>query len=169
MTFWQKFDRTGRNLAPPTLTIFLVLINLVPSYLPGLDRVPPALSLMSIYYWAIHRPDLFRPSVSFTIGLLEDLLNGTPFGLTALSLVLTHWLVVTQRTFFLANTFTALWWGFGLIALGNGVLRWWLSALLAHQPLPVSGGLFQILVTIALFPPLAGLLMIIHRFFLQRP
>ncbi|MBI1206325.1 MAG: rod shape-determining protein MreD [Azospirillum sp.] len=166
VSVWQRVDLAGRSLAPAAVTVMLVLVSMVPLPIPGLDRVSPALALMSVYYWAIHRPDLLRPSVAFAIGLLNDLLSGDPLGLSALVLVLVLLVVISQRGFFLANSFLLLWWGFTLIVLGAAVVRWTVISLLLGDVVPADAPLFQALLTLALFPVVAWLLIRVHRAFL---
>jgi rod shape-determining protein MreD len=166
---WQKLDQTGRSVAPVAVTVMLVLLGMVPLQLPGYERVVPALALMSVYYWAIHRPDLLTPSTAFCIGLLQDLLAGTPLGLTALVLVVCHWVVISQRTFFLANSFVLLWVGFAFIAVGAAVLQWLAYSILKTTVVPFPAPLFQALLTLAVFPLFAWLFTRVHRAFLKEP
>ena len=63
--------------------------------------------------------DLLRPSLAFGLGLLQDLLSGTPLGMTPMIYVLVYWVVLTQRRFFLGTSFAMLWFGFALIAFGR--------------------------------------------------
>ncbi|WP_029009753.1 rod shape-determining protein MreD [Azospirillum halopraeferens] len=167
LTLWQRLDRAGRNLAPFAVTVMLVLVAMVPLHIPAYTQVAPALTLMSVYYWVIHRPDLLRPLAVFAIGLLEDLLSGAPLGMNALVLVAAYWVVLSQRRFFLASTFALLWFGFVMIALGAALLQW--AALSAYYAtvLPMDAGFHQALLTIVLFPLFAWLFIRIHRAFLQ--
>jgi len=165
---WQRLDVAGRSLAPGAVTIMLLLLGLVPLPLPGADRVMPELTLMAVYYWAIHRPDLLRPSAIFAIGLLQDLLGGTPVGLTPLVLVLTHWGVISQRGFFLANSFLLMWWGFTLIVLAVAAVRWLVTSMLQLELMPLDAPLFQALMTLACFPVPAWLFIRVQRHFLSQ-
>lgn len=167
VSVWQRLDLAGRSLAPAAVTVMLVLLGMVPLYIPGYERVVPALALMSVYYWAIHRPDLVRPSAAFAIGLLQDLLSGTPLGMTALVLVLCHWVVMSQRAFFLANSFALLWTGFAFIVLGAAFVEWLAYSILSLRLVPFLAPLFQAVLTLALFPVFAWLFIRVHRAFLK--
>ncbi len=167
VTFWQYLDKAGRNLAPIAVTVMMMLLGMVPLRIPFYTGVAPALTLMAVYYWAIHRPDLLRPSAVFAIGLLQDLLSGGPLGLSALMLVCAHWMVLTQRRFFLANSFALLWFGFVLIVIGAAALQWVVVCALSASILPFIAPLFQALLTLALFPMFAWLFIRVHRAFLQ--
>ncbi|HYD31432.1 MAG TPA: rod shape-determining protein MreD, partial [Azospirillaceae bacterium] len=163
----HKLDIAGRNLAPISVTVMLVLAGMVPLHVPEYDQVAPSLALMAVYYWGIHRPDLVPPSAAFAVGLLQDLLSGAPLGMNALVLVLVHWVVVSQRRFFLANSFLLLWWGFTLIVLGAMLLQWFAYSLLSLTIMPIEAGMFQAFLTLSLFPLFAWLFIRVHRAFLQ--
>lgn len=167
LSLWQRLDVAGRSLAPGAVSVMLVLLGMVPLYVPGYDHVVPELALMSVYYWAIHRPDLMRPSAAFAIGLLQDLLSGTPLGMTALVLVLCHWVVMSQRGFFLASSFAMLWTGFTFIVFGAGFIEWLAYCMLTLRIVPVLAPVFQALLTLALFPLFAWLFIRVHRAFLK--
>lgn len=167
ITFWQRIDRAGRNLAPFAVTVFLVLVGMVPLHLPLYAPVAPALALMAVYYWTIHRPDLLRPSAVFLIGLLQDLLSGGPLGLNALVLLAVHWVVLNQRRYFLTGTFALMWFGFGLIVLGAAFLQWAAHSALNATLMRLDTALGQAMLTLALFPMFAWLFVRIHRAFLH--
>ncbi len=116
------------------VTVALMLVGMAPLHLPNYASVAPALPLMALYYWVIHRPDLLRPSLAFGLGLLQDLLSGTPLGMTPMIYVLVYWGVLTQRRFFLGTSFAMLWFGFALIAFGAGLRR--VAGLFDPQPAP---------------------------------
>lgn len=167
LTFWQRLDRAGRNLAPGAVTVLLVLIGLVPVRIPQFMTVTPLLVLTSVYYWTIHRPDLLRPLAVFAIGLLQDVLSGAPLGLNALVLLSVHGLVVSQRRFFLVSTFALMWFGFALVTVGAAVLEWVIFTAYNATLMRVDAVFAQVLLTLALFPVLAAVFIRIHRAFLQ--
>ena len=164
---WHKLDQTGRNLAPFAITAMMMLAGMVPLRLPGYGPVAPLLGLMAIFYWSVHRPDLLRPGAAFFLGMLHDLLSATPFGTTALVYVLVYWVVLAQRRSFLATSFAMLWVGFAPIVFGAAAVLWVCASLLQMTLLPVGAVLIQSLLTLALFPVFAWLLIRIHRAFLQ--
>jgi rod shape-determining protein MreD len=164
--FWFKLDQTGRNIAPVAMTALLMLLGMVPLYLPSYGVMAPSLGLMALYYWVLHRPDLLRPGTAFALGLLQDLLSGTPFGMNALVNTLVYWVILTQRRF-LATSFSMLWWGFGMIATGAGLVGWAAYSVLNATLLPFETVMVGVLFTVALFPAFAWLFIRVHRAFLQ--
>lgn len=167
VTLWQRLDKTGRNLAPFAVTVMLALVGLVPVPAPGFAPVAPFLTAIAIYYWAIHRPDLMRPGTAFLIGLLQDLLTGGPLGVNALVLVLIHWTVMNQRRVLMASSFGMMWVGFALVMLGVACVQWLAFSSLNATVLPFKPALFQALLTMAMFPAVAWILIRVHRAFLQ--
>lgn len=167
LSAWQKVDRFGRNLAPGALTVGLLLVAAAPAPLPGFAPLAPALALAAVFYWTIHRPDLLRPSALFVIGLLQDLVSGGVIGVTSLILVALHWVLLSQRRLFLAGTFPFMWFGFALTVFTALAAQWLFYAAFNAAVLPVEAPLFQGLLTLALFPPLAWVFMQVHRTFLS--
>lgn len=163
----HRLDQAGRGLVPAVLAWALVLAGLVPLHLPAFGAVAPALALMAVYYWGIHRPDLFPAILSFAIGLLQDLLSGGPVGLNALIFVLTHRIVLSQRRHFVSTTFLMLWWGFAMVALGAAILSWFAVSALTFAVVPLRPLLLQAAVTVGLFPLLAWGFILIQRSLLQ--
>ncbi|HYE48286.1 MAG TPA: rod shape-determining protein MreD [Azospirillaceae bacterium] len=164
---WQRLDQTGRNLLPFAVTILLLLVGMVPTQLPGYAAVAPPLVVMSVYYWAIHRPDLLRPSVAFLIGVLHDLLSGTPLGMTPLVLVLAYWVTLTQRRMFLGDSFAWLWLGFAMVSVGTALVQWVVYSLMHAQLFDAGPVAVQAVLAIGVFPLPAWVLMRIHRTFLS--
>ncbi|WP_119679022.1 rod shape-determining protein MreD [Indioceanicola profundi] len=164
---WHRLDQTGRNLLPFAITVAMMLVSMAPMRLPGFSTVAPPLTLIAVFYWAIHRPDLLRPSIAFLIGLLQDLLSGAPLGMTPLVLTLCYWVLITQRRFFLGSSFLLLWWGFAMVAGAASLVQWAAYSLMEATVLDVKPAVFQALVAIAIFPAPAWILMRIHRAFLN--
>lgn len=164
---WQRVDRFGRNLTPAAITIVLLLTVAVPAPAPGAPPLAPALVLISVYYWTIHRPDLMRPSTLFVIGVMQDLLTGGPVGINSLILVALHWVLLTQRRLFLAGTFVFMWFGFALTLVSAIAAQWLFYTIANVALLPAQAPAFQALLTLALFPPVAWAFMQVHRTFLS--
>ena len=122
-SIFGRIEAGGRALAPFISSVAIILVGMTFSSFPGFGRISPCFGLMATYYWAIHRPDLLPLSATFALGLLTDLLSAAPAGMHALIYILVQWILVTQRRFFLGNTFLLLWWGFALIATAADVLE----------------------------------------------
>jgi rod shape-determining protein MreD len=154
----QRFDTWARGAIPLLLTLIVVIFNIVPLRLPDYSLMAPDFVLMAVYYWTVHRPDLMRPWSVFVIGVIDDVLSGTPLGVNALVLLFAHWAIVSQHKVFRSQSFALLWCGFALVASGAKILMI-LSALVTGYGLgDPSRLLMQYVLTVALYPIIALLM-----------
>ncbi|HZH28182.1 MAG TPA: rod shape-determining protein MreD [Azospirillaceae bacterium] len=162
----QRLDRAGRTIAPGAVTVMLIVLGMVPTHLPGYERIAPHVGLAAVYYWAINRPDLLPPWMAFAFGLFQDLLSGTPLGQSAMAYSLTYWGVDAQRRHLSKGNFLVDWLGFALAALVTGAVAWLAACATALTPVHPAPALFQALLSCALFPAVAWLCLKMHRAFL---
>jgi len=95
----------------------------------------------------------------FFIGILEDLLSGTPLGSSALILLACQRAVFSQQKFFNSRPFGLIWAGFGLLAIGASVLRWVCVGLAGSSGFtPFATMVASCLMTIALYPIVAWIM-----------
>ncbi len=157
------------NRLTPTLTAFTcVIASVVPSHLPTFITVTPAFALMAVYYWTLHRPDLLPFAAVFLIGLLADLLEGAPLGVSPLILLLAYGLVLSQREYLLMRGFTVIWVGFLVVASAAATLQWGVVSLFYGILVDVRAFLFQGVLTVAVYPVVSYLLTRVQRMLLVR-
>lgn len=158
-----RLDHASRALTPTLSAVFLVLVGAVPWHVPEIGWVMPSLALMAVYFWSIHRPDFFPASAVFGVGLLHDALSGAPIGLNALLFLIAYGVAGSQRVLFNGKSFLVVWWGFMMLAVGVGALEW-IAMLIAHRA-PVSPwpAIFAYFMSVALYPPVAALLVALQR------
>ncbi len=149
---WQRLDSGIRYSLPFVTTLLFMFISVVPWPVPWLGPVAPPLGLITLYYWAIHRPDLFRPSMAFVIGLLNDVLNSLPLGLSALVFVAAHQLVLRQRRFFVGHSFFMMWVGFALMISVMLLIQWIVLSFYGWRLVPFLPVLMQDVLAIVIFP-----------------
>jgi rod shape-determining protein MreD len=150
--FWQRLDHGLRLILPLAVTLAFVLLGVVAWPLPFYGQVAPPFALIAVYYWAIHRPDLFRPGMAFLVGILNDVMHDLPLGLSALVFVGAHHLVYSQRRFFAGHSFFMMWWGFALTILIVMFVEWGMLGLVRWQMVPFMPVLLQALLAIVIFP-----------------
>lgn len=165
---WQRLDLIARSLSPMAITLLLVVVSVLPMHIPSFGAVSPVLSLMAVYYWSIFRPDLMPSFAVFGAGLFLDILSGTPLGAFALVFLLVRVTVVSQRRFFIGNSFMVMWWGFMLVTAGSLALVWEIASLLNMTLISPSAVAFQFFLTLSLFPCLAWLFFRAQQAFLRQ-
>lgn len=144
-----------------TALLSLVLLALLPYFLvqiPALAGLSPWLLAIGVFYWALFRPNHFMVSESFALGLLQDILSGTPLGLQAFGMVALHALVAGQRPSVAGWPFLLVWLAFALNSFLVLSLQAGLIALLGATP--ALWTLLVWLVTLLCFPTVFALL---HR------
>jgi len=165
---FQKLGQTSRQFLPALLTILYILVSVLIWPLPFVGAVAPSLGLVAVYYWSVHRPDLYRVPVVFLLGMLNDIVHFLPLGLSAFVFVGVHQLLHAQRRFFVGQTFYVLWFGFGLIALLSSFVNWTLLSLIDGRAVTVVPVVMQYLLTVAIFPLAAWVLIRVQRAFLMQ-
>ena len=155
---YQRFDRLVRLFIPFLSSVFLVLLTAIPIYLPGFGDIPINVGLIAAFYWAIYRPDLFPAIAAFFLGLWQDILIGGPVGLYSIILLLTNWLIVSQRRFFQGKSFVIIWCSFSIVSLSTATLSWIIFCGLNVAFVSPIAVFFQAFLTIGAFPFVAWLL-----------
>ena len=157
-SIWVRMDTWVRHLIPFGITLVLLLMTAIPTHLPGFAGIAPMLPLMGVYYWAIYRPDLLPAWLAFVIGLLYDIVGGTPLGVNALVMLLVQGTAAGQRKFFLGKSFAVTWWAFGLLTAGAVGLAWLLVSFLLGRTVEPTPVIFEYLMTLCFFPVLTWML-----------
>ena len=152
---WQKLDQKFREITPFVFTLILVILSVIPLGIPGYAEIAPVLPLISIYHWAIYRPNLLPIWAVFILGSLYDFLSGMPLGLFILVFLCVYGIVLSQRRFIIGKSFLIYWLGYAVIAFGAAVGSWlaasvWYFSLLSFKPI-----FFQYLVSLGIFPIVA--------------
>jgi rod shape-determining protein MreD len=156
------------RVVPVLSTLLFVLVSVVPLQLPGLAAVTPSFALMAVAHWTIYRPDLLPQSAVFVLGLLLDLLNGTPYiGVSALVLLIARTAVLIARRHFVNRDFTLLWLGFLALACGTFAFSWAFISILDGHILGTRPFLFEAALTVACYPVGSYILAWLHRVFLR--
>ena len=148
----QRAESWLRGLIPVTVTVLLVFAGSLPWRLPAFVEVTPAFAAMAVFYWTIYRPERLPYYATFGIGVLQDLLAGTPLGMTALVLLIVQGVVASQRTFFRGKPFLVVWWGFSMVMPATGLLSWIIGSACLGTLVPLLPILMQAFLTMLIFP-----------------
>jgi rod shape-determining protein MreD len=163
LTVWQNLDLVARQITPVLLTLITVILARLPMHVPYLGPVMPWLTLVAVFYWAAHRPDLMPGPAVFAVGLFHDLLSGAPLGVGIIVLLLVHAAIAGQRRFFVSRSFSVLWAVFAIVALVAMALHWGLTMVATGALLSPEPVVFQVLTTIAVYPLLTWVFAHVQR------
>lgn len=149
----------GINAVIPFLTILMLIILMVLPYnLPLISDIMPFLTLISVYYWSVFKPEFLPIWVVFILGVLQDILMGSPLGLMPLLLIIVQQFIFIQGRQFLERDFIFNWFVFVMLVIGFGIMSWGISSLYFRAMLDYWDVLGQIFMTIAFYPVITWLL-----------
>ncbi len=161
-----QLDRALKRALPLALAFFVVLLSVVPMPVPEYAVLAPSFALMSVFYWTVHRPDLFPAWGAFAVGLFDDMLTGAPLGLGAFVLLLVQFSIVAQHKVFRGKAFWLVWAAFAIVAVSAQIVTL-VFGLALKGALPAAlPAATQLALTIALYPVATAVFGRLQRFFL---
>ena len=159
----ESLLRFFKATAPTLLGLFGVIVLALPVRFFDGVLPTPILPLFVVFFWSIYGPN-YLPSFSvFFIGLLQDFLSGGPLGLWAGVYLLTQFVVMTQRPYFIGREQRVVWLGFALATVSAGIIIWLVMSLMSGMLLPLRGLALQLLATIAIYPLFSAGFSRLHR------
>ncbi|WDI32053.1 hypothetical protein PUV54_02465 [Hyphococcus flavus] len=159
----ENLLRLMRAMAPTILGVLGVLMLAAPIRLFEGAVPTPIIPLVIVFFWSVYGPD-YMPSVSvFLIGLLQDLLTGGPLGLWPAVYLVTQFIVLSQRAYFLGREQKVVWIGFALASSLAGIILWLVMSLMSGVLLPMTALALQLLATIFIYPVFGIVFGELHR------
>lgn len=141
-----------QSIAPSIIAFFSVLLLILLTYsvfhLPNFMWIMPWLGTIGIFFWAVFGHKYFGYTQVVTLGLIEDIVTGSPLGFHALAFVILYRIASQQRKYLNGKPFSVIWFGYSFsmvmvygisflvsIILGNGVssiapFNWLISCLI---------------------------------------
>jgi rod shape-determining protein MreD len=147
----------------PTLTVATAIFFTILPYGQVWGRFPtPALALIPIYYWTIHRPQLIPPAVVFLLGLAQDFATAGPVGLWPVVYLITYSVTLSQRTEIEGLPMRFAWAAFAGVTLLGLFVGWFGASIYNGGFLSAVPMALQALTTAVLFPILGWPLVFIE-------
>lgn len=144
------------NYLQRLLPLFSSLVLLFFSYVPLdfllFNNIRPAVAMVCVYFWMIHRPDLFNLVSVYLLGVVDDVLSNVPFGTNILTLLVLYVLISNLSRFLNGKPFIITWYGFAIISLVVFLVKWLVLSVYYGQFLPLSIVSFSFMVTAAAYP-----------------
>jgi rod shape-determining protein MreD len=112
----------------------------------------PILPLIVVFFWSVYAPSYLPATSVFLIGLLQDFLSGAPLGLWPAVYLITQYVVLSQRSYFLGREARVVWMGFAFAAAAAALILWLVMSLMTRTVLPIDRVFWQMAATTAVFP-----------------
>lgn len=138
--------------APALICIGATLLLGLPFRVLGLQLPEPVFPMICAFSWAVIRPSVISPIAILLMGLVLDLLWGSPFGLWGMSMLVGYGLTLAMRAMMTGQSRMMMWaWYAGICAIS--LLAGYLFTMLAfHHPPNLVGVVWQLLATSLLYP-----------------
>ncbi len=159
----EGLSRLAKAATPTALGLFGVIALALPVRLFEGHLPMPVIPLAVVFFWSVYAPN-YLPALSvFFVGLLQDLLSGGPLGLWPAVYLITQYIVLSQRFYFLGREQRVVWLGFALAAAGAGIILWLIMSLMSGVLLPIRSLALQMLATVAIYPAFGFAFSHLHR------
>lgn len=165
---WNENIKAQLQHLIPMLSVSLfVIIFSIPLYPFVSDTIRPCVTIICAYFWLIHRPYYFAVGSVYFIGILEDVLSSTPFGINILSLLIVYVLTNIAYKYVINKSFAVVWYAFIPIAFLTLIIKWLILSIYYSQFLPFIPLFFIFLTTIAFYPIFSMINAYICEYFMQ--
>lgn len=165
--FNENITSLFQRSMPFLTSVILLLFSYVPLDFGLLNNIRPAVALICVYFWMLHRPDLFNLWSVYFLGMIDDIISSSPFGSNILALLILYLLINNTSRFFNAKPFVVTWYGFAVLSLVTYLARWLVVSVYYSQFLSLAMLAFSYLVTIAAYPLISLLLAFIQNNLIQ--
>lgn len=156
-----------QRILPLTTAILLVLSAYVPIYVSFINNIRPDMGMIAIYFWMLHRSDLFDLKSVVLLGLLDGAVSSTAFGLGLFAYLIIYVLMINLRKFLNGKPFVVNWYGFMAVSLIALLLKWLMATIYWGMFLPITTLMFSYLLGAAVYPLISTILGFIQNSFLQ--
>ncbi len=156
-----------QRLLPLLSSLLLVFMAYVPFEFSRFNNIRPAVGMICVYFWLIHRSDIFNLLSVYLVGLTDDVISSIPFGSNIFTLLVLYLLVSNLSRFFNGKPFVVTWYGFALLSFICFFVKWLIVSVYYSQFLPLGVAAFSYLATIAAYPVLSLVLAFVQNKLMQ--
>jgi rod shape-determining protein MreD len=165
--FDEKVTTYFQKSLPILSSIFFMLLAFVPLDFNLFYNVRPDFGLMCIYFWMLHRPDLFGLGVIILMGFISMAISSAVAGSALLCYLCMYVLVYNTQKLFNAKSFVVIWYGFMALSLLSMLIKWLVVSVYYNQFLPLTMLMLSYLIGVVLYPLISMVLAFIQNRFIQ--
>lgn len=149
----KNFSSTFWAMLVPLLSIMiLVIILYIPRGIGYWNFLRQAPFYAGIYFWQSQRPDAFNFLSAFVLGVIADVLGGLPLGINITSFLALYLLSIRIIRHFNIQRFSYSWFWFFIAVLITMIFKSAIVSALYRRIIPINPLLFELSLTIALYP-----------------
>ena len=167
----EDFNENVVPLFQKSLPLISSIVVLLLAYLPInmalFNNMRPDLGLACIYFWVLHRPDLFNLVSIVVLGLVDMVISSALPGASLLAYLTMYLLLYNTQKFFNAKPFVVIWYGFMALSLITMLIKWLVVSIYYADFLPLSVLIFTYLIGVAVYPLISIILAFVQNQFIQ--
>ena len=167
----EDFDEKVVTHFQKSLSVLTSIAFLLMAYLPlnfnFFYNVRPDFGLMCIYFWMLHRPDLFGITAIVIMGLVASVISSSVMGCNFVAYLVMYVLIYNTQKLFNAKSFVVVWYGFMALSLVSIAVKWIVVSVYYNEFLPISMLMFGYLIGIVLYPLVSSVLAFVQNKFIQ--
>ena len=145
VSFFQK-------ILPLFCSVLIVLLSYLPINMVIFNNIRPDYGMICIYFWILHRPDLFNLTSIVILGIFTMVLSSSIPGLDLLGYLTLYLLLYNTQKFFNTKPFVVIWYGYMALSLVALLVKWIVASVYYSQFLPLSVLIFSYFIGVALYP-----------------
>ena len=165
--FDEKVVTHFQKLLPVMSSVVLLLLAYLPLNSGFFYNSRPDFGLMCIYFWMLHRPDLFGIAEIVVLGIVGTLISASVTGCIFIAYIMMYVLVYNTQKLFNAKSFVVVWYGFMALSLVSMFVKWIIVSVYYNEFLSISMLVFGYLMGIVLYPLVSVVLAFIQNKFIQ--
>ena len=148
----ENIKVSAQRFVPLVLSFVFILLNYIPTNFSFPNIIRPEIGLICVFYWVLHRPDLFNVVVVFLLGFVEDAISAVPLGAHIISYLVAYLIVSNTSSFFNNKPYNVVWSAFSFIFVVAEFVKWLIVSIYYAEFLAPGNLFFTILFTIACYP-----------------
>ena len=155
-----------QRILPLFSSLLLLFLSYVPLDFLLFSNIRPAVGIICVYFWMIHRPDLFNLLSVYILALIDDIISNVPCGTNIFVLLVVYVILSNVLRFLMGKPFIVTWYGFAIIALITFFAKWLMLSIYYGQFLPFLIVCFSYLVTVVSYPFVSLILAFVQNNFI---
>ncbi|WP_077396579.1 hypothetical protein [Bombella intestini] len=144
--------RVRRKLSPCIIMVFLAFVLSAPFGILGQTELQTALTLGTVWFWALYRPAFMPLFGLFCSGLVIELFSANPPGVLLFWMLVAYGVAHGCRVGLSRRGFLLSWILYGLIVLGEAMTDWVLMVIRVRGALSVYPIVFQESLAVGSYP-----------------
>ncbi len=155
--YWRSLSQ---RVVPAAVTLALIVVTTAPLVVSA--PVMPDLGLLAVFVWASFQPRLMPAWLAFLLGVISDLVSGTPLGVGATLLPLVAVAVRLVDARFAEHRYAFDWLFAAVLIVVAAVVEWRLLAVAGVEG-PLSPLLIRAATTVLAYPAVVALAARVER------